>query len=38
MTEANSVVGPTVAQRWRSARWVLLALVVIVVWPRSAAI
>jgi hypothetical protein len=30
MTEANSVVGPTVAQRWRSARWVLLALVVIV--------
>ena len=30
MTRTDSAVGPTVAQRWRSARWVLLALVVIV--------
>jgi hypothetical protein len=28
--QADSAVGPTVAQRWRSARWVVLALVVIV--------
>jgi hypothetical protein len=30
MTSSQSAVGPTVVQRWRSARWVLLALVVIV--------
>jgi uncharacterized protein DUF4350 len=30
MTPPDSAVGPTVAQRWRSARWVLLTLVVIV--------
>jgi hypothetical protein len=30
MTTPNSAVGPTVVQRWRTARWVLLALVVIV--------
>jgi Domain of unknown function (DUF4350) len=30
MTVPDSAVGPTVVQRWRSARWVLLALVVIV--------
>ncbi|HET6733626.1 DUF4350 domain-containing protein [Mycobacterium sp.] len=30
MTQADSAVGPTVAQRWRGARWVLLAIVVIV--------
>ena len=30
MTSPDSAVGPTVVQRWRSARWVLLALVVIV--------
>jgi hypothetical protein len=30
MTLSGSAVGPTVVQRWRSARWVLLALVVIV--------
>jgi hypothetical protein len=30
MTSADSAVGPTIAQRWRGARWVLLALVVIV--------
>ena len=30
MTAPDTAVGPTVAQRWRSARWVLLALVVIV--------
>jgi Domain of unknown function (DUF4350) len=30
MTSADSAVGPTVVQRWRGARWVLLALVVIV--------
>ena len=30
MTPPDSAVGPTVAQRWRSVRWVLLALVVIV--------
>jgi hypothetical protein len=30
MTAPDSAVGPTVVQRWRSARWVLLALVVIV--------
>ena len=30
MTPADSAVGPTVVQRWRSARWVLIALVVII--------
>ncbi len=30
MTSPETAVGPTVVQRWRSARWVLLALVVIV--------
>jgi hypothetical protein len=30
MTSADTAVGPTVTQRWRGARWVLLALVVIV--------
>ena len=30
MTSPHSAVGPTVVQRWRGARWVLLALVVIV--------
>ena len=30
MTSTDTAVGPTVAQRWRGARWVLLALVVIV--------
>jgi hypothetical protein len=30
MTSPESAVGPIVVQRWRSARWVLLALVVIV--------
>ena len=30
MTRADSAVGPTVVQRWRSARWVVLAIVVIV--------
>jgi hypothetical protein len=30
MTSPNSAVGPTILQRWRSARWVLLALAVIV--------
>ena len=30
MTSPDTAVGPTVVQRWRSARWVLLALVVIV--------
>ncbi|MDT5016711.1 MAG: hypothetical protein QOD39_2871, partial [Mycobacterium sp.] len=30
MTSPDSAVGPTVVQRWRGARWVLLALVVIV--------
>ena len=30
MTAPDSAVGPTVAQRWRSARWVLLTGVVIV--------
>ncbi len=30
MTSRDTAVGPTVVQRWRSARWVLLALVVIV--------
>lgn len=30
MTSPDSAVGPTVVQRWSSARWVLLALVVIV--------
>jgi hypothetical protein len=30
MTPSDLAVGPTVAQRWRGARWVLLALVVIV--------
>ncbi len=28
--QADSAVGPTVVQRWRSARWMMLALVVIV--------
>jgi Domain of unknown function (DUF4350) len=30
MTQQDSAVGPTLAQRWRVARWVLLAIVVIV--------
>jgi hypothetical protein len=30
MTPSDLAVGPTVVQRWRSARWVLLALVIIV--------
>jgi Domain of unknown function (DUF4350) len=30
MTSPDSAVGPTVVQRWRSARWVLLALLLIV--------
>ena len=30
MTGADSAVGPTVAQRWRSARWILLALVIVI--------
>ena len=30
MTPTDSAIGPTVAQRWRGARWVLLALVIIV--------
>jgi hypothetical protein len=30
MTRPDSAVGPTVTQRWRSIRWVLLALVVII--------
>ena len=30
MSQLDSAVGPTVVQRWRSARWVLLALIVIV--------
>ena len=30
MTPSDLAVGPTVVQQWRSARWVLLALVVIV--------
>ncbi len=30
MTRPDSAVGPTVGQRWRGARWVLIALVVIV--------
>jgi hypothetical protein len=30
MTQQDSAVGPTVVQRWRSARWVVLAIVVIV--------
>jgi Domain of unknown function (DUF4350) len=30
MTSPDTAVGPTVVRRWRSARWVLLALVVIV--------
>jgi Domain of unknown function (DUF4350) len=30
VTPHDTAVGPTVAQRWRTARWVLLALVVIV--------
>lgn len=30
MTSTDTAVGPTVAERWRGARWVLLALVVIV--------
>ena len=30
MTSPDTAVGPTVVQRWRGARWVLLALVVIV--------
>jgi hypothetical protein len=31
MTDTTSAVGPTVRQRWRSIRWVLLALVAIIV-------
>ena len=31
MTATTSAVGPTVRQRWRTIRWVLLALVAIVV-------
>jgi Domain of unknown function (DUF4350) len=31
MTDTASAVGPTVGQRWRSTRWVLLALVAIIV-------
>ncbi len=30
MTSPESAVGPTVGQRWHSARWVLLALVIII--------
>ncbi|MGX9788519.1 DUF4350 domain-containing protein [Mycobacterium sp. MMS18-G62] len=30
MTDVDTAVGPTVVQRWRNARWVVLALVVIV--------
>lgn len=30
MTPADTAVGPTIAQRWRGVRWVLLALAVIV--------
>ena len=30
MTSSDTAVGPTIAQRWRGARWVLLALAVIV--------
>lgn len=30
MTDTTSAVGATVVQRWRTARWVLLALVLIV--------
>jgi hypothetical protein len=30
MTQADSAVGPTLAQRWRGARWVVLAIGVIV--------
>jgi hypothetical protein len=30
MTTADTAVGPTITQRWRKARWVLLALAVIV--------
>jgi hypothetical protein len=30
MTHVDSTVGPTLVQRWRSARWVVLAIVVIV--------
>jgi hypothetical protein len=30
MTSPDTAVGPTVVQRWRSARWVLLALVAII--------
>jgi Domain of unknown function (DUF4350) len=30
MTQADTAVGPTVAQRWRGARWVVLAIGVIV--------
>ena len=29
MTQVGSAVGPTVGQRWRTARWFMLALVVI---------
>ena len=31
MTQVGSAVGPTVVQRWRTARWFVLALVVIAV-------
>jgi hypothetical protein len=30
MTDASSAIGPTVVQRWHTAKWVVLALVVIV--------
>ena len=30
MTTRTTAVGPTIAQRWRAARWVLLALAVII--------
>ena len=30
MTHVDTAVGPTIVQRWRSARWVVLALIVIV--------
>jgi Domain of unknown function (DUF4350) len=30
MTGTDSAVGPTAAQRWRSARWVLLSLVIVI--------
>src|SRR4029079_3921201 len=30
MTRNDSAIGPTVAERWRGARWVLLALVIVI--------